>query len=100
MDEERREDPRHELAGQFKGWPLEPLEDRASDADQIEGSLRNISAGGLQVETSSRIATSTPIRSEVRFSQMPVPVRLLVQLRWVSEQPHQGRYLAGFEFLL
>ncbi len=99
MDEERRMAPRHEVAGKFKGWPLEALEAREADAEQIEGTLRNISAGGLQLETSLRVTTSAPIRSEVLFPQMPVPIGLLLRLRWVSDvQP--GRYLAGFEFVL
>ena len=100
MQEERRDGPRYQLSGEFRGYPLGPLSQEQPDSSHIEGTIQNISAGGAALLTSSPVDLSTPLKTEVLFPNMPVAVTLLARPRWTRPHPDQPGYLTGLEFLL
>ena len=100
MGNEKRHHPRYPIRGKVRGQVFSPLEAPGARTDAIRGRIQNMSAGGLCLLTDRLIEVSDPVRSELLFPQIQVPVPTLLQVRWTHKTPHGQNYLAGLQFLI
>ena len=49
----------------------------------FQGSIQNISCGGINVLTKRRLKETSLVRAEILLPQTPVSVPLLMQTRWI-----------------
>ena len=61
---------------------------------------QNISTYGLGVVTNRRVEISSPLRCEIITGELPVPIPVMAQVRWVQRNSEQKGYYAGLEFLV
>lgn len=96
---ERRHHPRHPFRAEFKGQELSSL--GSADSPLVfQGSIQNISCGGINVLTKRRLKETSLVRAEILLPQTPVSVPLLMQTRWIRRLARPSRYEAGLQFLI
>jgi hypothetical protein len=61
---------------------------------------QNISTSGLGVVTNRRIEVSSPLRCEIITGELPVPIPIMAQVRWIQKDSGRKGYQAGLEFLM
>jgi hypothetical protein len=97
---ERRQTTRFPFNADLTVRPLASLYDPCPHSTAVHGTILDISAGGLKLAMDSSIAVTGLVRCELLLPQIPVPITLLTQLRWTSNQRIEGQYHAGLQFLL
>jgi len=66
----------------------------------VQGTVHDISEGGLRILIAESVPVSTPVRCEIRLPGLPVPIPTLAQIQWVKTDPSGGGVLAGLQLLL
>jgi len=66
----------------------------------VRATAQNISACGLGVVTNRSVEISSPVRCEIIIAELPVPIPVMAQVRWVEQNSSQKGYQVGLEFLM
>src|SRR6266480_2567783 len=66
----------------------------------IRGRVKDISSGGLSLLSNHTVKPSSLVRCEIRFSDLPVRIPVLSQVRWIQKDPGVRKYTIGLQFLL
>jgi hypothetical protein len=61
---------------------------------------QNISTCGLGVVTNRPVEISSPLRCEIITGELPVPIPVMAQVRWVARNSSHKGYQVGLEFLV
>ena len=97
---EKRRHPRHPVRGELTGHILSSLSPATDSEQPFQGTIQDISQGGLGVLTSQTVSVLSPIRCEVRLADFPGAIPTLTQVRWVESSPSGGGARVGLHFLL
>ncbi len=60
----------------------------------------DISSGGLRIFTRRQLEVFSPLRGEVVFKEVPVPIPVVLQVRWSQKIPRRRGYQAGLQFIV
>lgn len=67
---------------------------------EIAGRVHNVSKGGLCLVSPQPMVRSCLVRCEISFSEIPIRIPTLMQVRWSRKQSLQAdTYLTGLQFL-
>jgi c-di-GMP-binding flagellar brake protein YcgR len=66
----------------------------------IRGTVQDISSGGLSLLGNHAVKPSSLVRCEIRFSELPVRIPVLSQVRWVQKDPGGRKYRIGLQYVL
>ncbi|PYV36463.1 MAG: hypothetical protein DMG06_30650 [Acidobacteria bacterium] len=71
----------------------------------IPGIVKDISSGGLSILSLSILSDralkpSSLLRCAIRFSDLPVSLPVLSQVRWIQRDDGERKYKIGLQFLL
>jgi c-di-GMP-binding flagellar brake protein YcgR len=92
---DKRRHPRHSISGKITGYIL-PSHTEAEQS--FQGTIHDISQGGLGVLAVRALTASCPIQCEVRLANVPCSIPTLTQVRWVKKTRVGVRI--GLQFLL
>ena len=103
MISERRDHPRytndHELSGrEFKSFEYTNLEYKVDPV--FQACAENISAGGLCIVSDQPILQSSLVCCQIRVSEIPVAVPVLMRVQWVQKISKGRKFRVGLKFLL
>ena len=97
---ERRSEPRHPLTCEVQ--PLAPSAPIGHNgrASTVRGTVVNVSAGGACVLAERAVEPHTVLPFNFAFPAVPVPVPVLMQVRWIEPvAPRSELYRIGLSFL-
>ena len=97
--EERRSEPRYPFSCNITAYELTAYGLTQARGRSIQGTVKDISAGGLSLLTDRRIKLSTLIRCEIHISNVPVAIPVLSQVRWVRKNAKGQKHRIGSSFL-
>jgi len=66
----------------------------------IPGIVKDISSGGLSILSDRALKPSSLLRCAIRFSDLPVSLPVLSQVRWIQRDGGERKYKIGLQFLL
>ena len=66
----------------------------------IPGIVKDISCGGLSILSDRALKPSSLLRCAIRFSDLPVSLPVLSQVRWIQRDDGERKYKIGLQFLL
>jgi len=66
----------------------------------IPGIVKDISSGGLSILSDRALKPSSLLRCAIRFSDLPVSLPVLSQVRWIQRDDGERKYKIGLQFLL
>jgi len=98
--EERRSEPRYPFSCNITAYELTAYGLRQARGRSIQGTVADISAGGLSLLTDRRMKLSSLIRCEIHLSNLPVAIPVLSQVRWVRKNPRGQKHRIGLQFLV
>ena len=99
-DHEKRRHPRYPVRGDLTGHILSSLFPPTESEQLFQGTIQDISQGGLGVLTPQAVSVSSPIRCEIRLADLPGSIPTLAQVRWVERSPSGAGARVGLHFLL
>ncbi len=94
---ERRQHARFPARGTFKGALL-PHWGAGKRPAISYGRLQDVSRGGLCVLTDRPPKELALVQGELRFSDIPVALPTLLQVRWMEKRPGRDGYQVGLQF--
>jgi PilZ domain-containing protein len=97
---ERRREPRHSLTCGVE--PLAPCGENHEGKTPIpiRGTVVNISAGGACVLAERSVEPSSVLPCKFQFPAVPVPVPVLMQVRWIAPVAlEESLFRVGLSFL-
>jgi len=97
---ERRQHHRYSVKAELTVRILSSLFSSVVDEQPLEGTLHDISDGGLSILIPQAVPVSNPIRCEIRLPDLPVSIPTLAQVRWVENSPSSAGTRIGLQFLL
>ena len=84
---ERRTQPRYPLTCDIEAVPSTDREKESGKPQTIRGTVVNVSAGGACVIGEQSIKQFTVLLCQFHFPGVPVPVPVLMQVRWIEPVP-------------
>jgi len=66
----------------------------------IRGTVEDISSGGLSFLSDRAVKPSSLVRCAIRFSDLPVTLPVLTQVRWIQKEIGARKYRIGLQFFL
>ena len=100
QDQERRRDRRHPASCEIRVWQLLVLSPDRKKEELTHARVQNISKGGVCVVTDRPIDGTYPIRCELIISEVPVPLPLIMKVRWTQPIARGREHTIGLQFLL
>lgn len=100
LSEEKRQQSRHLYSTSFRGRVLSAAGTTAGSGRLIQGTVHDISSGGLCLLTGHSIKKARLIRAEVQLRDISVRLPLLLRVRWIQRLPKGSKYRIGLQFLL
>ena len=97
---ERRQHPRYSVSAELTVRILSSLFSSTRAEQSLEGTIHDISDGGLSILIPQAVSVPNPIRCEIRLPDLPVSIPTLAQVRWVEDSPSSGGTRVGLQFLL
>ena len=98
--DEKRRHPRYPVRGELTVHILSSLFSPTEAERTFEGTVHDISQGGLSILIPQAVPVSSPIRCEIRLAGLPVSIPTLTQVRWVESSPSGLGSRVGLHFLL
>jgi len=65
----------------------------------VRGALRDISAGGLCLQSDRPLKQSQVVLCDLPIPGLPVAIPTLMNVRWVRQSPEAQEYTIGLQFL-
>ena len=96
---ERRRQRRFPVAFEVRVKELLQLGTQDRARATFRAKAQNISTCGLGVVTNHPVEVSSPLRCEIITAELPVPIPVMAQVRWVERNSKKG-YQVGLEFLV
>ena len=100
MKSESRAYPRYTISRELNGQELRPPEYTNEVHAFFHAWAKNISAGALCIVTDEQIRQSALVCCQIRFSEIPVAVPVLMKVQWVRKMNDGRRLRVGLKFLL
>ncbi len=94
---EKRCQPRHPIRGELTGYILP---NHTQDEQYLQGTIHDVSQGGLGVLTIQPVSVSSPIQCEIRLAGLPCSIPTLAQVCWVESSRSGAGVRIGLQFLL
>ncbi len=96
---EKRRHPRHPVRGELTGYIM-PSQTEGEGEQFFQGTIQDVSQGGLGVLTLQAVRVSSPIQCKLRLARLPCSIPTLAEVRWVESSPSGAGVRIGLEFLL
>jgi len=98
---EKRRHPRHPVRGELRGYIMPSQTEGEGEGEQfLQGTIQDVSQGGLGVLTLQAVRVSSPIQCKLRLARLPCSIPTLAEVRWVESSPSGAGVRIGLEFLL
>ena len=97
---ERRRQQRFPVTFELRVKELLQLGTQKRAGAIFRAKAQNISACGLRVVTTHSVEVSSPLRCEIITAELPVPIPVMAQVRWVERNSSHKGYQVGLEFLV
>ena len=91
---EKRKYPRLDVYNLVKYRPLSKAE-----AQLVLNSTKNISAGGVCVETNEYLAVSTVLQLYINIPQSSQPIPALAKVAWIKKTGKPNKFEVGLQFI-
>ncbi len=98
--DERRQHPRYPVRSEVTVHILSSLFVSAPPEPPLEGTIYDLSIGGLSILIPQAVPLSTTMKCEIRVSEFPVSIPTLTHVRWVGSSPSGVGVRVGLHFLL
>jgi len=81
--------------------PLAMLPGFDESPSAVQGTVVNISKGGVCIRTDAPLPVSRPVRGEISLqAEVAVGLPVLMQVRWNQKCSAENQYLNGLQFLV
>jgi c-di-GMP-binding flagellar brake protein YcgR len=99
---EKRQYRRFEVDAEISIGAFPELNSAQGAEQALQARILDISEGGLCLLTKIPLKVSSPVRCNIplSFTEVPISVPSLLQVRWTYKGPESHEYRSGLQFLL
>jgi hypothetical protein len=98
--EEKRNSPRFAWVVEIAGTILSPLEVPEQAPLLLRGVTSDISNGGIGMLSDQLVPSNAVVRCETALPGTPVPIPMLLRVRWFDKVEGERTYKFGLQFLI